>query len=193
MRSRFLLALLLSTPLFSQDGPALQNSARLNGLIRDGKLYLSLRDAISLALENNLDIELERYVPGIADTDLLRARAGKTLRGVPLTVREGPPGLGEPQVTGAGTLGGGNVPALNALVGPRTETDLSILGSIPLSTGPPLPNLDPTLNATASWDHTSVPQNSTFLSNLRSLNAETTVGNIALEKGFLTGGTLVAS
>jgi outer membrane protein len=192
MRSCFLLALLLSAPLFSQNEPALQNSPRLNGLIRDGKLYLSLRDAISLALENNLDIELERSAPGIADTDLLRARAGKTLRGVPLTVREGPQGLGEPQVTGAGTLGGGNVPVLNALVGPRTETDLSILGSIPLSTGPPLPNFDPTINGTASWDHTSVPQNSTFLSNIRSLNAETTAGNIALEKGFLTGGTLVA-
>lgn len=192
MRSRLFVALLFSTSLFSQDAPQLQDSARLGTLIRDGKLYLSLRDAISLALENNLDIELERFAPGIADTDLLRARSGNTLRGVPLTVREGPIGLGEPQITSTGTLGGGNVPVLSALVGPRTETDLSILGSIPLSTGPPLPNLDPTLTATAGWDHTSVPQNSTFLSNIRSLNSETTVGNLAIEKGFLTGGTVTA-
>jgi outer membrane protein len=172
---------------------ALEDSSRLASLVRDGKLYLSLRDAISLALENNLDIELERYAPGIADTDLLRARSGNNLRGVPLTVREGPPGLGQPQVTDVGTLGGGNAPALNALVGPRTETDLSIIGSIPLSTGPALPNFDPTITGTANWEHASDPQNNTFLSNLRSLNSETTTGTLAFEKGFLTGGTLNAS
>jgi outer membrane protein len=172
---------------------SLENSSRLTNLIRDGKLYLSLRDAIALALENNLDIELERYAPRIADTDLLRARSGNFLRGVPLTVREGPAGVGEPQVTDVGTLGGGNAPALNALVGPRTETDLSIIGSIPLSTGPALPNLDPTITGTAGWDHASAPQNNTFLSNLRSLNSDTTTGILAFEKGFLTGGTLNAS
>jgi outer membrane protein len=172
---------------------SLENSSRLMNLTRDGKLYLSLKDAIALALENNLDIELERYAPRIADTDLLRARSGNFLRGVPLTVREGPSGLGEPQVTDVGTLGGGNAPALNALVGPRTETDLSIIGSIPLSTGPALPNLDPTITGTAGWDHASAPQNNSFLSNIRSLNSDTTTGTLAFEKGFLTGGSLNAS
>src|SRR5882724_5995107 len=52
------------------------NSPRLDQLLRGGKLYLSLRDAISLGLENNLDLELERYSPRIAETDLLRAKAG---------------------------------------------------------------------------------------------------------------------
>src|SRR5437763_15962214 len=73
-----------------------QNSDRFRALTRDGKLYLSLQDAIVLALENNLDIELERYGPRIADSDLMRARAGSTLRGVPLTVLEGPGGVGGP-------------------------------------------------------------------------------------------------
>ncbi len=171
------------------------NSARLGELIQNGKLYLSLQDAIALALENNLDIELERDTPRIADTDLLRARAGNFLRGVPTSVREGPPGLGAPQVTGTaditgtGTLGGGNAPSLNSLTGTGAETDVSIIGSIPLSTGPGVPNLDPTVFGNASWTHESVPQNSTFLSNLLSLNANTTVGSLGIEKGFLTGGT----
>jgi len=94
------------------------NSPRLDQLIRAGKLYLSLRDAIALGLENNLDLELERYSPRIAETDLLRAKAGGALRGIPLSVREGPSGIGGPTVAANGTLGGGDVPALNSLVGP---------------------------------------------------------------------------
>ncbi|HYP12928.1 MAG TPA: hypothetical protein VEQ63_03310, partial [Bryobacteraceae bacterium] len=57
------------------------NSGRLDELMRDGKLHLSLHDAIALALENNLDLELQRYGTRIADTDLERARAGGFLRG----------------------------------------------------------------------------------------------------------------
>src|SRR6202163_4822001 len=53
---------------------SLQNSQRIFDLMRAGQLYLSLNDAIALALENNLDIELERFLPKIADTELLRAR-----------------------------------------------------------------------------------------------------------------------
>jgi len=55
--------------------PNLANSPRLNDLIRDGKLYLSLQDGIYLALENNLDIANARYEPSFAATDLLRAKA----------------------------------------------------------------------------------------------------------------------
>src|SRR5208337_214603 len=73
-----------------------QNSDRFAALIKDGKLYLSLQDAIALALENNLDIELERYGPRMADADLWRAQAGSLLRGVPLSVQEGPNGTGGP-------------------------------------------------------------------------------------------------
>src|SRR5260370_42304522 len=72
------------------------NSPRLDQLLRDGRLYLSLRDAISLGLVYNLDLELERYSPRIAETDLLRARSGGFLRGIPLSVREAPVGLGGP-------------------------------------------------------------------------------------------------
>jgi outer membrane protein len=62
--------------------PVLTNSPRLDQLIQDGKLMLSLDDAVSLALENNLDIAVQRYVPWIAETDLLRAKAGGIARGI---------------------------------------------------------------------------------------------------------------
>src|SRR5262249_49092699 len=62
--------------------PQLTNSQLLTQLIRDGKLYLSLKDAIRLALENNLDLAIARYNLPIADTDILRTKAGGVFRGV---------------------------------------------------------------------------------------------------------------
>src|SRR5260370_18783414 len=73
-----------------------QNSQRIFDLMRAGQLYLSLDDAIALALENNLDIELERFLSKIAETDLLRAHGGGLLRGLSLLVNEPPPGIGGP-------------------------------------------------------------------------------------------------
>src|SRR5437016_710130 len=73
-----------------------QDSNRIENLLRGGNLYLSLQDAIALSLENNLDVELQRFGPRFADTDLLRSKGGGTLRGIPLTVSEPPPGLGGP-------------------------------------------------------------------------------------------------
>ncbi|MBV8549881.1 MAG: TolC family protein [Acidobacteriaceae bacterium] len=178
------------------DPVRLLNSPRFGDLVREGKLYLTLQDAIALAVENNLDIELERYTPQIAETEVLRAEAGNLLRGIPTTVQEGPPGVGPPQVAGnieengALPLLGASAPALNNLTGPGTTTDLSIIGSIPLSTGPALPDLDPTIVANSSWNHTSDPQNTVFLPNLLSLNANTTIGSLGIQKGFTSGATV---
>ena len=63
--------------------PRLGNTPRLNQLMRDGKIYLSLSDAVVLALENNFDIAIARINLDIADTDILRAKAGSFLRGAP--------------------------------------------------------------------------------------------------------------
>jgi outer membrane protein len=175
------------------------DSERLRSLVRDGKLYLTLEDAISLALENNLDIELERYSPQIADTEVLRSKAGALLRGIPTTVREGPQSITPPPASGtvdeSGTLplSGGNAPALNNLTGAGTTTDVSIIGSIPLSTGPGIPDLDPTIFGSGGWNHAAEPQNSTFLPNLLSLNSNTTTGTLGIEKGFLSGASVTAS
>lgn len=63
------------------EEPMLTNTPKLDQLIRDGKLYLSLDDAISIALEDNLDISVQRFTPWIAQTQLLKAKAG----GIPQT------------------------------------------------------------------------------------------------------------
>ena len=64
------------------QAPALTNSPRVDQLIQDGKMKLSLQDAIALALENNLDIAVQRYTPWIADTDILRTLGGGASRGL---------------------------------------------------------------------------------------------------------------
>src|SRR6202789_4739695 len=69
--------------------PVTTNSQRLDGLVHNGKIYLSLADAIVLGLENNYDIAIQRYNLDIADTDLLRARAGSTLLGISAGLVEG--------------------------------------------------------------------------------------------------------
>src|SRR5262249_39353220 len=89
-----------------------RNSNRIFDLMRAGQIYLSLYDAIALALENNLDIQLERYLPLIADTDVQRARGGGFLRGLSLLVNEPPPGIGGPNGPLLTTLTSGSLPGL---------------------------------------------------------------------------------
>jgi len=91
--------------------PALANSTRIDQLVRDGKLYLSLKDAIALALENNLDLAIARYNIPIADTDLLRTKAGGFFRGVNTGVVQGTPGGG---VGGYGAGAPGRFPTSSA-------------------------------------------------------------------------------
>src|SRR5258706_5831987 len=74
--------------------PNLANTARIDQLMHDGKLYLSLNDAIALALENNLDIAISRFNLNIADTDVLRARAGANILRTPVGVVLNTPGAG---------------------------------------------------------------------------------------------------
>lgn len=193
MNYRIVAALGLAAAAWAQPAaPRLENSPRLQQLVVDGKMRLSLQDAIALALENNLDVELQRYNRRLAETEVMRAKAGGSLRGIPLSVHEGPSSLGVPVVTGSG-LGGGDTPTLDRFSGTGAQLDLSLLGSLPLSTGPAVPNLDPTLTGTLGWQHTSTPQNSTFLSSLRSLNASTTTANVSVEKGLTTGGAVSVS
>ncbi|MBV8864186.1 MAG: TolC family protein, partial [Acidobacteriaceae bacterium] len=168
----------------------LEDGVLLQSLFRDGKLYLSVRDAISLALENNLDLEMERYGVRLADTDVLRSKAGLLPRGIPLSVRESTSGLGTPVIGPNGTLGGGDAPTLNALTGPGVQVDVSIFASVPLATGPSVPNLDPQILGNASWGHESSIQNSIFVPGVASLNSNTIIANAGFEQGFTSGGTL---
>ena len=86
--------------------PRLGNTPRLDDLLKDGKIYLSLSDAITLALENNFDIAIARINLDIADTDILRAKAGSTLRGVSTGLVTDTLGGSTTTITGGGGPGG---------------------------------------------------------------------------------------
>src|SRR5450631_1980608 len=73
-----------------------ENSPRVHDLIRAGNIYLSLQDALALAIENNLDIELQRYLLPMGDTELLRDKGGGLTRGLNFTLLEVPVGTGGP-------------------------------------------------------------------------------------------------
>lgn len=127
------------TPLFAQNqvqarlprtSPPvnLRNSARVHELMRAGSLYLSLQDALALAIENNLDIELERYLLPQADAELLRSQGGGTLRGLNFTLAEVPTGVGgplSPVVTGAAVAGRATTGSSVA----TSATELGVLGA----------------------------------------------------------------
>src|SRR5258708_27581558 len=85
--------------------PNLANSPRIDTLVKEGVLELSLKDAISLALENNLDIAIARYNLPIAAADVLRTQAGGSFRGVNTGVVQNTPGGGVGGI-GAGAAGG---------------------------------------------------------------------------------------
>jgi outer membrane protein len=178
-----------------------QNSERIFDLIRAGQLYLSLADAIALALENNLDIELERYLPRIAQTDIGRAEGGGLLRGVSLLVNEPAPGIGGPNgpLLTSLTASSTPAPAVNtnfsdvALI-TEQQNDLSVTGAIPLSAGPAIPQYDPTLSALANWAHQSTPEFNPLITGASNwLVANNFNGNVGYTQGFSPGTQLGVS
>src|ERR1700716_1402836 len=138
--------------------PNMSNTGRIDQFLRDGKLYLSLDDAIALALENNLDIAIARYTLNIADTDILRARAGAGILGTPVGLVLNTPGGGVGGIgaqsgaaTGGTSLGAGGAGAgTNGLV------------SSTLGFGPPIGSFDPILTGTLQEDHFSQKSSSSF-------------------------------
>ena len=90
--------------------PVMENSPRLHDLIRNGKLRISVADALALAIENNLDISVQRFVHPIAEADVLRASSGQAARGIsgallPSGLSQGALGVGVNQFQGAGGVG----------------------------------------------------------------------------------------
>jgi len=158
--------------------PRLGNTPRLDTLLRDGKIYLSLSDAVLLALENNFDIAIARINLDIADTDILRAKAGTFLRGAPAGLVANTLGGSGTTVTGGGGPGGtssgsgGAGSGVNGLV-------LSTNGG-----GPAPENLDPVLTGTTEFERSTSQQTSAFAPGATS-NTFTT--NFGYQQGFLTG------
>jgi outer membrane protein len=175
-----------------------KNSERIYTLVRAGQIYLSLNDALALALENNLDIELQRYSPAIAETDVTRASGGGTLRGVPLSVRELPAGVGGPgapllTAVGAATPSGSISPNIGELGGiAQQETSLSVLGTNSTSAGPPLPVFEPTLSGRLDWSHQSNLQSTLSSYGVNPVMLESLSGTFGVQKGFATGTSVSA-
>jgi outer membrane protein len=155
------------------------NSNRLEALLRAGKLYLSLQDAIALALENNLDIALQRYGPVGAQANLLRAQAGGLLRGVPTAVQQGTTSaLAQATGTQGGAASGG------ASVG---GTASATGGAIITATGSAIPNLDPIVFAQGTWGHQTTPQSNSFNTGTSALVLSNKQTNFGVQQGFLSG------
>jgi outer membrane protein TolC len=160
------------------------NSNRLESLLRAGNLYLSLQDTLALALENNLDIAIQRYGPMIADANVLAAEAGAFARGVSTTVTPGPASV---TVSSSGTTAGANQ---NATSQASAGTASAVAGSVLQSSGPAIPALDPILFGSASWAHQTTPQSNTFITGTTSLIQRQDLSTVGIQKGFLTGTTV---
>ena len=141
--------------------PGFGNTPRLEMLVKDGKLMLSLSDAVTLALENNLDLAIARYNLVIADTDVLRAKSGAEVRGVATGLVQGTPG---------GGIGGFGTGASGAGAGGTTGgaggagTGASGLVQSTLGVGAPVQSYDPSLNANLRVEHGTFPLSSNVLS-----------------------------
>jgi outer membrane protein TolC len=168
--------------------PDLRNSPRMSDLMRDGKIYLSLNDAIALALENNLDIAIARYTLNIADTDLLRAKSGAAILGTPLGTVLNTPGGGVGGIgansgasTGGTSLGAGGIGAgTNGLV------------SSTLGLGPVINSFDPVITGTLQEDHNSQTSTSIFegVPPGESLAQNTGTVNVSYNQAFQWGTNL---
>lgn len=149
---------------------SLTNSSRLDALMGAGDLYLSIRDAVALTLENNLDLELQRYGEQIADNYLLHAQSGGFASPVSVAVTAGPGSVtGAPPSAGLQTF----------LIQPVTQVGFAV------------PSLDPTLLASANWAHQTTPQSSNFVTGTAALIQRQDLNTIAVQKYFTTG-TLVS-
>jgi len=156
------------------------NSARLHDLIRAGNLYLTVRDAIALALENNIDLASARYNPITAQWSVTRFEAGGALPGVPSGasqtsfVASGQGVLGTQQAAGVSTAtstaGRGNGNASIVQIGPST------------------PTLDPAFQEQTTFSHQSLPQSNSVLSSTAVLIRNQRAYSGSLQEGFLSGG-----
>jgi outer membrane protein len=175
------------------------NSDLVSHLLRDGKLFLTIEDAIDLAIENNFDVELQRYDLEFADTELTRAKGGGLLRGVPTTVAELPAGVGGPGEPLLTTVGGYSpvlqLPSSAADLATITETqaDLSVLSTTPLSPGPPIPQYDPSVLAQANLAQQIYPQADPFSTGSNVVSLHSLTENVGYQEGFSTGGLLNVS
>ncbi len=167
--------------------PAFTNSPKIEQLIQNGKLLLSLNDAIAIALADNLDIAVARYNLPIADTDILRTKAGQSFLGTNTGVVQNTPGGGVggvgSGVTGAGA-GGTTAGAGGAGVGAG-----GFVGSTS-GAGPQPDSFDPVVSGTLSFERALSPLANSVTAGTNVLSQNTTAGNFSYSQGFSPGTAL---
>ena len=172
--------------------PNLTNSARTDQLFHDGAIYLSINDAVAMALENNLDITLQRYNLAIADTDILLTSAGSPFRGVNASVVQGTPG----GAIGATSAGGTGSAAAGATGTGSGGTQVGVGGAgaglaglvtSTLGLGPPVDSFDPSLGGTIQGERATTPQSTTVFTGTTNLIQNTNTYNFTYTQGFSTG------
>ena len=161
----------------------LENSGRFSQLIRAGNLYLSAHDIVALAIENNIDVEIQRYGPLLARQVLLRAEGGGALRGVGQSVAAGPQSVSLQGVSVNGSV-------ISAASGVTSG------GGIVTQLGPSIPSLDPTVVVFTNFAHSTSVQSNTFLTGTTALVSSTRSFQSQIVKNFdwgLTGQLTFAS
>jgi len=208
------------TPL-NVPPPRLTNSARLDNVYTDGKIYLSLNDAILLGLENNFDIAIARYNLDIADTDVMRARSGLSFLGVntglltntiggstsPVFASSAPASTSSTggtssstttstsstvQTTGAvGGGPGGTSTGAGGGASGPAGINQTTLGAGPLIA--PLEPLDPQVTGNVQLARQYSPEGTNFQTNSFTLNQNEDQYNFGYTQGFLPGETLAVT
>jgi len=157
------------------------NSKRLHELLRAGQLYLTVQDALALAIENNLNLEVDRYGLLLAQSALERAKAGGPIRGVQSAsaqVSSVDAGLGvNGSVQSAGLSSGGG----GTSGGSGGNAAIQQVGVV-------TPNLDPVLQNTTTFEHLSQPQPNYIVSQTAALIQSIHTYSTALTEGLLSGG-----
>ena len=167
--------------------PNLANSPRIDALMRDGKIYLSIDDAVALTLENNLDIDIARYNLNIADTDYLRAKSGANVLGVNAGIVQNTPGGGVGGLGGTVGSGAGGTTVAPSGVGTGTNG----LVSSTLGIGSPITSFDPVLTGTLQLDKNDTESVSVF-SPVPVVAQNTYTSNFGYTQGFQWGTSIAA-
>jgi len=165
--------------------PVFANTPRIDQLVKDGQIMLSLNDAIALVLENNLDIAIARYNLSIADTDVLRAKAGSNVRGVATGLVQGTPGGGVGGF-GTGAQGAGAGGTTGGAGGAGTGGG-GLVQSTLASVGPAVPSFDPFLSSTLSIEHATFPLSNTVTTGVPEFRQNTGTANFSYNQGWSTG------
>jgi outer membrane protein len=160
-----------------------ENAPRIDSLVRAGALYLTLQDAIAIALENNIDVEVARYGPVLANWRVTRAQAGGALPGVPSNASQAGSVAAGQGVTGSQAAAGVSVPGSGR--GAQNTANATIQ-----QIGPVTQNLDPIIQESSTFSHVSSPQQNAVQSLTLNLVSETRAHTATFQQGLITGGLI---